>query len=91
MPTTGAENVSLYKLEHDVRANIGGMSLVLQPQKFHDFFFPRVVNSQGHGRKLHCSMSKLKEHWTSTYVLTLQIYTTWNLERGTQVCKHCYG
>ena len=41
MPTTGAENVSLYKLEHDVRANIGGMSLVLQPQKFHDFFFSK--------------------------------------------------
>lgn len=38
MPTTGAETISLYKLEYDVRANIGGMSLVLQPWKFLDFF-----------------------------------------------------
>lgn len=90
MPTTGAETVSLYKLELGVRANISGMSLVLQAWKFLDFF-PRVVNSQAHGRKLQCSMSKLKEHWTSTYVLTLQIYTTWNPERGTQICKHCHG
>lgn len=44
MLSADAETISLYKLEHDVRANIGGMSLVLQPWKFLDFF-PRVINS----------------------------------------------
>lgn len=38
MPTTGAETISLYKLDHDERANVGGMSRYFGPGSSFIFF-----------------------------------------------------
>ena len=89
MPSTGAETISLYKLDRDERANVGGTSLVLWPWKFL-YFFPRVIKSQTHGRKLQCSVAKLKEHWMSRCAHPTNS-TSRNLEIVIQVCKYCHS
>lgn len=89
MPTAGSETCRLYKQDQDEKANVGEVSLVLWPGSSY-IFFPRVINSQAHGRKLQCSTAKLKQHWMCRCHPPTNS-TSRNLEIVPQLCKHCHS